>query len=299
MRKIGWILGFAAVAALLWYLFLKKEHYQISFTTKQPPGVVFQHLKEWPVFGKLDSLSVTMESQDPYHSLKQQVVVHDSTQSYHWSIYRKNDSLTKVTAYIHDVDHHWKQKLLIPFTKTDFVKRSVKNVKTIGNQLIRKAENFRVGKISDTLLPSTFCAYIPVQSSVNGKAQNMLRDINLVMPILKDHNISLSGPPFLEVKKWDREKDSIWFDFCFPVLESDSLPQSPSFKYKKTNSIKALKAVFNGNYRISSNAWYYLLDEAERKNLSVSPAPIEIFLNDPHEGGESLQWESHILLPLK
>ncbi len=46
-----------------------------------------------------------------------------------------------------------------------------------------------------------------------------------------------------------------------------------------------LKADFNGNYRISNYAWYYLLDEAERKGLNISPTPIEVYLNDPHEGG--------------
>ena len=69
--------------------------------------------------------------------------------------------------------------------------------------------------------------------------------------------------------------------------------------FKTTKEQKMLKAIFNGNYRISHIGWYYLLDHAERNNLTINPLPTEIFLNDPHEGGNSIEWNAHILVPLK
>ena len=127
----------------------------------------------------------------------------------------------------------------------------------------------------------------------------MLSNISVIMNYIKDNEIPLNGDPFLEVTHWDQEHDSIDFNFCFPIHIKDSLPDHPEILFKETAPLHALKAVYHGNYKISDNAWYYLLDYAERKHLKIEDTPIEIYLNDPHEGGNSLEWEAHILLPLK
>ncbi len=298
MKKVKWIVGIAILVTLTWYFFLKPEHYRITFTTRQPPGVVYHHIKDWPIYGKKDSLNVHLTSGERYAELQQEVSIHDSLFQYDWDFKRINDSLTKVTANITDLQHPWLQKLQVPFYKNPFVKRSILNVKHIGTELLHKQENFKVVEITDTIFPVTYCAYIKVSSSLKLKAKNMLSSIGVIMLYIKDNGISLNGDPFLEVTHWDQEKDSIDFNFCFPIREKDSLPPHPEILFKKTTPLPSLKAVFHGNYKISDNAWYYLLDYAERNELEIEETPIEIYLNDPHQGGNSLEWKAHILLPL-
>lgn len=298
MRIIKWILGIALTGLLLWYFFIKPEQYQISFTTPQPPGVVHQHLLDWPIYGKKDSLQIELINQTRYAHVEQQVRVNDSLFEYNWDFNRINDSLTRVTAHIKDLEHPWSQKIQIPFSNNAFVKRSIKMVKEVGTQLLKKGENFKVAKISDTVLPSTFCAYIKVTSPINEKAKNMLSSISTVMGYLKGNEIPLTGDPFLSVTEWDKEQHQIDFDFCFPILKSDSLPSHPEILFKETKEQAMLKAVYHGNYRVSDNAWYYLIDFAERNHIELSGNPTEVYLNDPHAGGNSLEWEAHILVPL-
>ena len=43
-------------------------------------------------------------------------------------------------------------------------------------------------------------------------------------------NITLDGRPLIEVVDWNMQKDSISYNFCFPVVKSDNL----SLNYKKS-----------------------------------------------------------------
>jgi len=299
MKKVVFGFLLLLLLAAVGYFFLWEPNYQVSFITKHPKGLVFKHLQDWSIYGKEDGLNITDKNWEQYHSLTQEVRVNDSVFLYDWEIKPTKDSLTKVTAKIKDKNSYYKQKLAVLFGDSDFKKRSLRNVKNVGDQLVSKSENFIINAISDTLLPSTFCAYVPVKSTTKNKALDMLKEINLVMSYIKSNELDLLGDPFLEVTSWNQENDSIKFDFCFPIAKNDSLPASSQVQFKTTESRKMLKTLFNGNYRISDNAWYALLDYADRNQIEIEPLPTEIFLNDPHEGGNSLEWEAHILVPLK
>lgn len=299
MKKMFLGILLLLLLAAVGYFFIWKPNYQVSFVTKHPQGLVFKHLQDWPIYGKQDSLIITYKNGERYHRLSQEVKVNDSIFQYDWEIQAVQDSLTKVTAKIIDKNQYYKQKLAVLFGTSDFKKRSLRNVKNVGDQLVSKSENFIINPISDTLLPSTFCAFVPVKSTTKNKALDMLKEINLVMGYIKGNDMDLKGDPFLEVTSWNQENDSIQFDFCFPIAKTDSLPPSSQVQFKTTEPRKMLKTLFNGNYRISDNAWYALLDYAERNQIEIESLPTEIFLNDPHEGGNSLEWEAQILVPLK
>ncbi len=300
MSKLKWLVGFALLATLLWYFFLKQEHYQIRFITSQPPGVVYQHLADWPIFGKQDSLEVVWEGGSRFSTVHQMVIDREDTLDYQWDIWRINDSTTKVKAKVTDPKHYWKRKWEVPLQIGNFASQNVTLVENVRNQLNKKAENFEVEAIADTIFPSKFCAYISVENvPVAQKANKMLSEISLVMGYIKDYEIPLDGDPFLQVTRWDQENNTIDFDFCFPIQKSDSLPPTQGVAFKTTNNERFLKAVFHGNYRISDHAWYYLLDYANRNDLQIEALPTELYLNDPHVGGNSLEWEAHIFVPLK
>ena len=39
--------------------------------------------------------------------------------------------------------------------------------------------------------------------------------------------------------------------------------------------------------------------DAEINDIAINRLPIEIYLNDPHGGGNDLEWEAEIYMPLE
>ncbi len=118
------------------------------------------------------------------------------------------------------------------------------------------------------------------------------------MGYINDNEIELQGDPYLEVTKWDEELGTMEYNFCFPIAKSMSLPPSDLVFFKDSPSFRALKAEFNGNYAISNNAWYYLMEYAQQQNIKVKNAPTEVFLDDPQSGGNALEWKALIYIPV-
>ena len=298
-RLLKWTFGIVLIGLATWYLALKKEHYQISFTTKQPAGVVFEHLSNWNDYNVTYGQRISNISSKPYSKLLQQVTIEDSIFLYEWDIQKIADGKTKVNCRVTDKQHKWTQKAQIPFIDNAFVHRSISNVKEVGYALTIEGQKFKTHSIKDTLVSPDFCAYIAVTSSIDKKASSMLATIAPIMEYIKGNSIELKGDPFLEVTSWNEAEQTIQYNFCFPIAQSDSIPANKEIQFKTIAPFKALKAEFNGNYRISNKAWYYLLDYAERNQYNVKRLPFEIFLNDPHVGGNPLDWKAHIFLPLE
>ena len=152
--------------------------------------------------------------------------------------------------------------------------------------------------ITDTVFEARYAVYLPLKSAVNKKASTMLYSIGDLMGYINENEVKLQGDPYLEVTKWDEESSTIEYNFCFPIAKSDSLPVSDLVFFKESPSFRGIKAEFNGNYAITNNAWYYLLEYAKRNNLKVRNLPTEIYLDDPQSGGDAMSWKAHIYLPL-
>jgi effector-binding domain-containing protein len=131
------------------------------------------------------------------------------------------------------------------------------------------------------------------------KARGMMQNYSLLTSVLSAENIEMNGTPFVEITNWNTQNDSIAYNFCFPVIKSDSLPIDPLIKYKQYNGVKALKASYNGNYITSDRAWYALLEYGENNGIEIANKPLEVFYSNPNFGGDELQWEAQIYLPIK
>ena len=283
------------MAGLIWYLFIKPYDYLVRFEVKTSPGTVNQMIKIWNNVlepkGEIVQESLT--------HLNQTLKFNDSIHQYKWTISKVNDSTSLVKVYASDVDHSLKNKIRIPFSDTDFEKRTRATVTDYTDKLKQHIDRFRVTILGEEDIPSKFVAYTKVSTSQYGKARGMMRDHNYIGGQLVNHQIELDGPPMVEITHWDRAKDSIQFNFCYPIKRSDSLPDLGEIKYKEIKSGKALKAEFNGNYIFSDRAWYVLRDYAEEKGLRVTDAPVEIFYNNPNMGGDELRWKAEIYMPLE
>jgi len=295
MKKVIFVLVPLLIVGLVWYLFLKPYDYLVTFKVRTFPGTINQSIKLW----NSTLNDAQMVKQEGLTSLEQTIKFSDSTYLYQWDITPITDSTSKVKVYVKDLDHSLKNKIEIPFLNTDFEKRTISTVREFNENLNEHISKFRVKVIGKSELKSTYCAYVSVKTTQFGKAKGMMYNYPLLNTILANNGIELNGRPFIEITQWDKETDSIQYDFCYPIIKSDTLPAHPDLKYKQFNSGNALKAIYNGNYITSDRAWYALMDYAAKNDIEISGLPVEVFHNNPNMGGDALKWKAEVYLPLK
>tara|TARA_B100000780_G_C21088313_1_gene438507 strand:- start:95 stop:985 length:891 start_codon:yes stop_codon:yes gene_type:complete len=295
MKKISSIIGFILVGFLLWYLIIKPYDYLVTFKVKTSAGTINQSIKIWNTSLE-NSAPIQQES---LSNLTQQINTADSTFIYQWSIRSENDSMSKVKVYVTDLDHSFANKISIPFGTTDFEKRTQNTVTDFIDKLKEHLKKIKVTVVGKDTTRSAYCAYISMKGLQIEKARGMMQNYSLLTGLLSAENIKMDGTPFIEITNWNTQNDSIYYNFCFPVIKSDSLPKDTRIQYKQYQGVKALKATYNGNYITSDRAWYRLLDYAENNNISIEKKPVEVFYSNPNFGGDVLKWKAEIYMPIK
>lgn len=283
----------------IWYFLLKDYNYRVTFKTDQAPGIVYAHLTEWNNGETPNNKVVTILNKSPFSEIEQHLKVGDSLFKIIWNLERSGENETTVIAKFKDENNSFKQNIQALYSKNDFVQRSIATVRGFGEGLIENAKNYKVSDVEEAMKPAQNCAFIQLECAPKDKASAMVKNIHVVMNYLKDNDLLLTGSPFLEVKEWDMENEKIKFDFCFPIMERQTYPPAKSVRFKKTKEQKSLKTIFNGNYRISDRAWFVLLDYAEQNNIDIEMSPVEFYLNDPHNAGNSLEWVAEVYMPIK
>jgi len=295
MKKFLVAISALTILVLSWYLFVKPQDYQVNFKVKTTPGTINQTVKAWNT--SLGS-SKPIEQTNLNH-FKQELAFNDSIHEYYWNVSPIDDSTSQVKVNIKDVEHSLTNKIQIPFSDTDFEKKSRKTLLEFIDYLNNHLKDFKVTIIGEEELFSSSCACIEVKTAQVGKARGMMRNYSFLNSILHENKVDLNGPPFVDVLDWNTQTDSLTYDFCYPIIRSERLPKHPEIKYKRIFMKKALKAEYNGNYITSDRAWYALLNFAELNGLEVEKKPVEVFYNNPNMGGNELQWKADIYLPLK
>ena len=295
MKKFSAIIGFLTIGFLLWYLIIKPYDYLVTFKVKTSAGTINQSIKLWNT--SLENSSPIQ--QENLKNLTQQIIVKDSTFNYDWSISSVNDSISKVNVYVTDIDHSFANKISIPFGTTDFEKRTQNIITNFIDKLKEHLNKIRVRVVGIDSTRTTYCAYIPMKGLQIEKARGMMQNYSLLTSVLSAENIEMNGTPFVEITNWNTQNDSIAYNFCFPVIKSDSLPIDSRIQYKQYSGVKALKASYNGNYITSDRAWYALLDYAGNNDIEIVKKPLEVFYSNPNFGGDELKWEAQIYLPIK
>lgn len=293
-KKISWAILVGLILALVFYLFLYPADYKVTFEAKGLPGTINQSLKAWN-----NEVDGEIISQDGFDYLEQTIKFNDSTHLYKWQFNAIDDSTSTVTVNIKDLDNSVMNRLKKPFQDIPIALQSSKTVTDFYEFLKDHLESIRITFDGESELKSTYCAYVPLEGKQSDKAKGMMQNYNLLASVMGNNNVQLNGPPFVEITHWDVEKDSIAYNFCFPIIRSDKLPDHPIIKYKRIFAKKALKATYNGNYITSDRAWYTLIKKAKDLNKEVELTPIEYFYNNPNFGGDELKWKAEIFLPIK
>lgn len=294
MKKLVTGIAIMLLGGMIWLLFLKPADYIVNIETKTVPGVVNQIIKTWSQTIEFSEL----EQQD-YQNLNQSIKFNDSTFLITWNISAVNDSLSRVKIGFSVKNAGPLARLVNLFSETDFEKRAKHTALGFNKNLKYHVDNFRVEIIGESKIDSTYYAYVPIETTQLGKARGMMRNYSYISNFLAENQVELNGLPLVQITEWDREQDRIKFNFCYPVKYSDSFPKHEEISFKLLKGQKALKAIYNGNYISSDRAWYYLMDYAERNQISIDPKPVEFFFNNPNMGGNSLDWSAEVYMPIK
>lgn len=294
-KKVSLVFGLILLVLLLWYLFIKPYDYLVTFKANTFPGTINQSIKLWSQ--TLDSSSKIV--QDDLQNVSQEFTSNDSTFYYKWKLEPLTDSTSRVKVYVKDVNHSLINKITIPFSETSFEKTTKRILLDFNKKLVDHLQNFSVSSVGKDTLAGTYCAYIPIKSTQFQKAKGMMLNYSLISNFIAENKIKLNGRPMVEITKWDIDNDSIYYNFCYPIIKSDSLPKHDLIKYKQLDSRFSLKAIYNGNYITSDRTWYRLLDYAKENKINVSPTPIEVFYNNPNMGGNELEWKTEVYIPIE
>lgn len=293
-KRTTLLIGFITLV-VIGYLLLKPQDYRVGFTVNTFAGTINQSIKSW----HRDHKTAIDISQRSLYEIDQTLQFNDSIHRYHWKIIPKNDSVSRVEVDILDAKNSIANRLAVLTGNTPIINRSKKEVSDFAKKLNEHIQSFRVHSFEEVELPGTYYAYLTIKGSLRGKARGMMQNLPFLSGFLFENQVDLNGSPFIEILDWDQTKDSITYNFCYPVLRSERLPIHPEVKFKRFFDKRALKVEYNGNYISSDRAWYALLDYAKTNDISVVPTPIEYFYNNPNMGGNELSWKAEIFLPIK
>lgn len=302
MRKIKISIAFIILCALIWYLFFKQYDYTVTFKANTSPGTLFSNVEEWSLYNQeLDSFSYKINDKKAYTFINETLNFNGLTLDIDWNFKSINDSITYVVAGITEKEKSIYNRITIPFLNTQIETIAIGTIKDFKKDIENKLENkFRVKNIIIDTIPKIVYAYYDFKNvEMRKKAEQMMKYNARLLQFINNHNLKGGQHPFLLINKWNLNKNTIDFRFCFPIKQNDSLPLHEEIKFDVLKPKKALKTIYNGNYITSDRAWFSLHEYAKRHNIDIENKPLEIFYDNPFYGGDELKWKAEIYIPIK
>ena len=295
MKKIFIFIATMLIGGLIWYLFIKPFDYLVQFNTNTTTGVVNQTIKAWSASVKNSEVYFS----DNLNILNQKIVLGDNTYNYKWVIESTSDTTSSVEVFANEKKNNFLNRVKIPFSNTVIEKKVLKNVSEFNKYLMNHVKNFRVREVTQKNLPAKFVAYTSFKTTQLHKVVGMMEIYPYLDNIMATNAIKPNGLPFIQVTYWNMQNDSIYYDFCYPIIQKDTLPILKDIKYREFTGGKMLQTEYNGNYITSDRAWYKLINSAKNKNIPIEKLPIEVYYTNPNFGGNELDWKAEIFVPIK
>lgn len=303
MKKIFVSIALIILLALIGgiaHLLIRPCDYQVHFTVKTTPDIVYFNILNWDSWNRKHAGSIIeITSKTPVTNVSKKVLLNDTTLIFNWEFKQLNDSITMVRVCVSDPDRKLYNRLTVPFINTPF-KNSVRgNLLDIKTKLELMLKTFHYEFTGYDQFEKKSCVCINLKSTPRGKARAMISNVTELNQFVRQNNLELDGNPFVLVHDWNEFKDSINFDFCFPIAQIDAVPEHPEIKFKTVEGMDAIKTDFYGNYSITDITWYNLAEEANKLGYRSNNKLIEVYHNDPHSGGNELEWKAEIYLGIE
>ncbi|MCK5134965.1 MAG: GyrI-like domain-containing protein [Bacteroidales bacterium] len=282
------------------YLLIRPCDYQAHFTVKTTPDIAYFNILNWNIWNRKQASSkIEITSKNPVKNISKKVLLNDTTLIFNWEFKQLNDSITMVRACVSDPDRKLYNRLTVPFMNTPF-KNSVRgNLLDIKTKLELMLKTFHYEFTGYDQFEKKSCVCISLKSTPRGKARAMISNVTELNQFVRQNSFELDGNPFVVVHDWNEFNDSISFDFCFPITQTDAVPEHPEIKFITVEGMDAIKTDFYGNYSITDITWRNLAEQANKLGYRSNHKLIEVYLNDPHSGGNELEWKAEIYLGIE
>jgi len=205
MKKITFLILIGLTISLLWYLFIRSYDLKSSFKLNTTPGTISQMVKS---LNRSYNNWELIEQNSIYH-YKQQVKIKEDTYLLEWDVRLLNDSVSQVNVFIKQPGHEVLNRLKIPFTSTTIKKNAAAIFKEVYRKTKSHIENFKVKVVGKSHFEKTYCIYIPLKTSQQGKAFGMMGNYSFLSLFIIENKLEINGVPFVEVTEWDCKKDEI------------------------------------------------------------------------------------------
>ncbi len=294
MKKIGVLILILCFSTLGWYLFIKEYDYMITFKVNMAPGSIYNKLKNLgsDVDGRMIYGDNTI-----FESIKQEIKVEDDEVVLDWHFNSVADTITKVSVGIMSQNNTIQNRLQVLTGTSKTVKEVKSDLIDFRNVIKQYTDRFKVLTNGISTTPAMRVLSVSSQTKRSRKASEMIRLNGEFYAKISD-SLKIGSYPILKITNWDIKTDAIDIDFGFPIIRKETLPNPLGTKYINIDSRKALKATYYGNYRNSDEAWFVLLEYAKKHNIIIEEKPLEIFYNNPMQGGDELAWKAEIFLPI-
>jgi effector-binding domain-containing protein len=274
----------------------------VRFKIKTSPGTLYNGVEDWNLINqKLDSFDYKITDKKAYTFINQTINTKGKDLDFDWNFKSINDSITQVKVGISEKENSVYNRITAPFSNTLFKEMAINLIKDYKKGIeYQLKEKFNVKYAGIDTIPEINYAYIESKNiNLRDKAEQMMMNNALLLSFLTEHNLRDGNFPFLIVDNWNLNKNIIDFRFCFPIEQRDTMPTHTNIRFDVLKSKKALKAIYNGNYMTSDRAWFTLHEYAKRHTINIENKPLEIFYNNPHNGGDELKWKAEIFMPIK
>ena len=302
MRKFKILIVFVLLSSLIWYLFIKPSDYIVKFKAKTSPGALLKGVEEWSLSNqKNGSFSYKVLNKLPFTNISQEIKVDGLDLELDWGFKSINDSITQVVTGVSENRNSFYNRITTPFFNTSFKQTVIKIIKNYKEEIeYQLKEKIKLSNVGIDTIPEISYAYIDFKNvDMLSKAQSMIDYNDEFIIFLNKHNIKDGDLPFLIIDNWNLDKNNIDFRYCFPAKLNDTLPKHKSIKFGQLKSRKALKVIYNGNYKTSDRGWFALHEYSKRHHIEIENKPIEIFYNNPFDGGNDFDWKTEIYVPIK
>jgi effector-binding domain-containing protein len=261
------------------------------------PDVVYFDILNWHTWNRSRTgTRIINTAEDPVKTITSNVILKDTTLFFRWELMPINDTETSVRVCINDLERNFKNRLLLPFPNTKFKSSVRQNLLDVLARFEVFRESFYFEFKGPARFEETACIYINVNSSLRGKAAAMIATVSDLNLFVRQNDLGLAGHPFVVFHTWDVFTDSINFDFCFPISRVNDVPEHPVINFRTVEAMDAIKSDFYGNYSISDVTWYELIEKSKSLGYSMNNRLVEVYHNDPHSGGNELDWKAVVYL---
>ena len=298
-NKLKGLFAVILLSFLGWYFLLKQSDYTITFKVNAATGTISQGIIEWTTTQTKNQKEIytTLEKRN-FDFIKHQMKKGNDKMEYTWDMKSIDDSMTNVTIGIKDLNHSFYNRLTAPFIATKFRTEQIEKIKSFKLGLEDHIDDFKIRIDGEASSKEMYVAYISLKSVLQEKAQTMLEYDPKIVGYLDKNKIKIIGyRPYLEITDWDEDKETVNFNYCFPIPKNTKYIPDSNVKFKIIPALKGIQATYFGNYRTSDRAWFTLLDYSKKNDIKIQNKPLEHFLANPFNGGSELEWETKIIIP--